>query len=228
MESKLHSFDEKLVEMLACNACPCRAEATQVVPPIFNRDKLPEIVFIGRNPGKDEDEKGIPFVGPQGNLFNSMLDEVGLERNDVYITNTLKCHTVSDRPPKWTEALICAKWLYWELTWLKPKLIVTLGNDAARILCGKDYKSVTYTHGSTLWHDRLNCLVFLSHHPGMLARKPKLMSEVWMDDLPRLKQLVIQCKQGIDLSGVGVSLPQGRQQESSPVLPPAPSFSGGD
>lgn len=110
------------------NTCPLKATATQ---PVFG-DGNPhsEIAFIGEAPGKDEDLSGKPFVGRAGKFLNELLAEIKLDRSDVYITNTVKYRPPDNRDPEPEEKVSCREWLYEELNYIKPKLIVFLGRHA--------------------------------------------------------------------------------------------------
>ncbi len=110
------------------NTCPLKKVATQPVPGAGNPSA--EIVFIGEAPGKDEDIQGIPFVGRAGQFLNEMLGEIGMKREDIYITNIVKYRPPNNRDPLPTEKEDCAPWLYEELSFIAPKIIVFLGRHS--------------------------------------------------------------------------------------------------
>lgn len=105
--------------------CQTRANAVPGVGTLY-----PEIVFIGEGPGQKEDEAGEPFVGAAGKFLNEMLASVGLRREDVYITNIVKCRPPGNRDPLPEEKALCVPFLDEQLEILKPKLIVLLGRHA--------------------------------------------------------------------------------------------------
>ncbi len=108
--------------------CELKKEATQPVPGSGNPSA--EIVFIGEAPGKSEDEQGIPFVGAAGKFLNTMLEAIGMKREDIYITNIVKYRPPNNRDPLPEEITACAEWLHEELATIAPKLIVFLGRHA--------------------------------------------------------------------------------------------------
>ncbi len=110
------------------NTCTLRATATQ---PVFGDGPADaEIVCIGEAPGKTEDEQGVPFVGAAGKVLAEMLGEIGLKREDIYITNIVKYRPPNNRDPEPEEKAACAEWLYEELNLIHPKLIIFLGRHS--------------------------------------------------------------------------------------------------
>lgn len=122
--------------MKACTLCSCRQEARQVVPGAGVIDA--EIMVLGRNPGKDEDRQGFPFVGKGGAELDVWLDKLGLDRGKILVTNLVKCHTSKDRPPTVSEITTCGEaWLRKELAELtKLQVVIPLGAEAAKYLLG--------------------------------------------------------------------------------------------
>jgi len=115
-----------------CKACTARAEA---ISPVGSSGpaKTNWIMAVGRNPGKNEDEECRPFIGKSGQFLDRYLLECGLSRNDVYVTNTIKCYTKFNREPDILEIKTCVQqWLSREIIYLQPKLIFILGADAFR------------------------------------------------------------------------------------------------
>ena len=110
------------------NACGLRASATQ--PVYGNGNPESRIVFIGEAPGADEDRDGVPFIGRAGKFLNEMLADIKLKREDVYITNTVKYRPPDNRDPLPDEIEACRQWLWEEMNFIKPLVIVTLGRYA--------------------------------------------------------------------------------------------------
>lgn len=110
--------------------CPCalKATATQAVPGDGNPRAA--VVFIGEAPGKSEDEQGRPFVGAAGKFLAEMLASIGMQREDVYITNIVKYRPPNNRDPEPQEKEDCKEWLHQELAAIKPQLIVFLGRHS--------------------------------------------------------------------------------------------------
>lgn len=120
---------EKLHLMWASkNNCTLKEEATQAVFGDGNPDA--DIVFIGEAPGKKEDIEGRPFVGAAGKFLSEMLGDIGLKREDVYITNIVKYRPPNNRDPLPEEKEACSGWLYEELNAISPKLIIFLGRHS--------------------------------------------------------------------------------------------------
>lgn len=112
----------------AANTCKLKPLATQ---PVFgDGPATAEIVFVGEAPGKTEDQTGIPFVGSAGKFLTEMLGDIGLKRGDVYITNIVKYRPPNNRDPEPDEKEACAQWLYEELNFIAPKVIVFLGRHS--------------------------------------------------------------------------------------------------
>ncbi|MEI7603888.1 MAG: uracil-DNA glycosylase [bacterium] len=118
-------FENFIIECKKCERCKLRANATQVVPGAGNPKS--EIMFIGEAPGKQEDIQGLPFVGTSGKFLNEMLASIGLNRDDVYIANVLKCRPPENRDPLPEEINACSDWLTEQLNYINPKIVVTLG-----------------------------------------------------------------------------------------------------
>jgi DNA polymerase len=123
--------------LLACTACTCRTEAMRVVPGHGPADAT--VLFLGQNPGDEEDLQGKPFVGMSGAEFDRWLGILGMHRPRVFVTNVVKCHTTNNRPPKPAEIQTCSyQWLPQELQALTAlQVILPLGKPAAQRLLGK-------------------------------------------------------------------------------------------
>jgi DNA polymerase len=137
-----------------CKGCELWQPATQVVFSAGN-PRAP-LALVGEQPGDVEDRKGIPFVGPAGRLLQDALDEAGVPRDDVYVTNAVKHFRFTERgkrrihaTPQVTHIKACLPWLEAELTLVDPALIVCLGATAARALLGPDFR-VTKQRGEVL------------------------------------------------------------------------------
>ena len=137
-----------------CKGCELWQPATQVVFSAGN-PKAP-LALVGEQPGDVEDRQGIPFVGPAGRLLQEALDEAGVAREDVYVTNAVKHFRFTDRgkrrihaTPQVTHIKACLPWLEAELTLVDPTLIVCLGATAVRALLGSTFR-VTKQRGQVL------------------------------------------------------------------------------
>jgi uracil-DNA glycosylase family protein len=137
---------EKLREAAAgCRACPLWETAKQTV---FGEGSAgADVVFVGEQPGDREDLEGRPFVGPAGQLFDQALEEAGIDRSHVYVTNVVKHFKWKPQgkrriheKPNWREIAACRPWLDAEVAVLKPRVLVCLGATAAQALLGRDFR----------------------------------------------------------------------------------------
>jgi uracil-DNA glycosylase family 4 len=127
------SWEDLEREALACTKCPlAHAGRTQVVFGVGARDA--DLVFVGEGPGAEEDKQGIPFVGRAGQLLTRLIEGIGLTRDGVYIANVVKCRPPGNRDPMPEEIETCRPYLDAQLGFLDPKVIVTLGNFATKLL----------------------------------------------------------------------------------------------
>lgn len=125
--------------------CPQMKTRTQAVPGEGNPNA--EVMIVGQGPGKQEDKEGRPFVGPAGALLDRALQQVGLKREDLWITNIVKCRVtkqegarVADRVPTAAEKRACRPWLDKELETIRPRILVCLGAPSAQWLIDKNFK----------------------------------------------------------------------------------------
>jgi uracil-DNA glycosylase len=127
------SWEDLEREALACTKCPlATAGRSQVVFGAGSRDA--DLVFVGEGPGAEEDKQGIPFVGRAGQLLTRLIEGIEMTRDDVYICNVVKCRPPGNRDPQPDEILTCRPYLEAQLDLLQPKVVVTLGNFATKLL----------------------------------------------------------------------------------------------
>jgi uracil-DNA glycosylase family 4 len=119
-------------EAATCIRCRLSESRTQVV--FGQGDPHADLMFVGEAPGFHEDRQGLPFVGPSGQLLNRLLEGIGLRRQDVYICNVVKSRPPKNRDPLPDEIAACRPWLDAQIRLVDPKVVVTLGNFAARTL----------------------------------------------------------------------------------------------
>lgn len=177
----------------ACTLCTCRPEALQVVPGVG--PTAAELLFVGQNPGEEEDRDGIPFVGRSGAEFEQWLALLGLTRNQVAITNAVKCHTTDNRQPRAGEIDTCVgAWLVKELEALpRLRFLLPLGKPALKGLVGKDADQFpAMEFRSTVIEiaaGRSVTLVPLPH-PAYLLRSPGLRPRFFADVLSEVRALL--------------------------------------
>ncbi len=145
-----------------------------------------KVMFVGEAPGKEEDEQGLPFVGPAGKLLDKMFFSIGLKREDVYIANVLKCRPPMNRNPRPDEVIQCEPYLKKQLELIKPRLIVALGLYAAQSLL-KTQQTLSKMRGSI--HQYENIPIIVTYHPAALLRNPMWKQQAW-EDLKQVKKLL--------------------------------------
>ncbi len=131
-EREFPSFAALRAEALACTRCPLAAGRTQVV--FGAGDEHADLLFVGEGPGADEDRTGEPFVGRAGKLLTSLIEGIALTRSDVYIANVVKCRPPGNRDPHPVEIESCRPYLEAQIGFIQPKVVVTLGNFATKLL----------------------------------------------------------------------------------------------
>ena len=137
-----------------------------------------ELVFVGEGPGHDEDMQGLPFVGRAGKLLTQMIEAMGLQREQVYICNVVKCRPPENRKPEDDEVATCSPYLYRQLDVIGPKAIVCLGATAAQALL-KTKDSISRYRGQ--WFDFRGSKLLVTYHPAYLLRNPAAKGDVWKD-----------------------------------------------
>ncbi len=130
--NKTEELDQLNARYTRSCTCSLRETATQAVPGTGSAEA--RLFFIGEAPGKNEDEQGIPFVGASGKFLNEMLGSIGLRREDIYITNTVKYRPPKNRDPLPEEKQACRKWLLDQIRLIDPELIIPLGRHALEYL----------------------------------------------------------------------------------------------
>jgi DNA polymerase len=165
----------------SCQKCPLGKTRTKFVFGVGNPEA--EIMFIGEAPGRDEDLRGEPFVGRAGKMLDKLLTEVGLNRQDVYIANILKCRPPDNRDPEQSEAEECEPYLLKQIELIKPKVICCLGRIAAQRLL-----KTTETLGAMRQrqYDFHGVKLMVTYHPAALLRT-SAYTQPTIDDLKRLK-----------------------------------------
>ena len=166
-------FDRQVAE---CRLCPLCRQIRHKVP--GQGDRNAPLMLIGEGPGQVEDEEGLAFVGPAGQLLTRMLASIGLPRDRVYICNVVKCRPPNNRVPTAEEAEACRIHLRMQ-TWLvRPKVIVLLGSTAARNLLDPEFR-ITRQRG--IWMERKGVWILPTYHPSALLRDPSKKRESWED-----------------------------------------------
>ncbi len=171
-----------------CTQCPL--SRTRQLPVMGRGGRKADIMLIAEAPGAEEDRQGKPFVGRSGQVLDGILHGCGLTREELYITNILKCHPPGNRDPKEEEKEACFPYLKYETFLLKPKIIVCLGRVAAQRIISPDFK-ITRQHGA--WTYRKNCALTATYHPSAILRDPSKF-DVVKEDFFRIVKKREECR----------------------------------
>jgi uracil-DNA glycosylase len=160
-----------------------------------------DIMFVGEGPGADEDEQGEPFVGRAGQLLNNMITAMGIQREDVYIANIVKCRPPGNRTPEREECDTCSPFLMRQIAVVKPKVVVALGAVAAKTLLGVNDSMINLRgkfydfnppqaknapERDPSWE---GTKLAVTYHPAYLLRDPRQKKEAWKDLQMVMKEL---------------------------------------
>jgi DNA polymerase len=173
--------EEPSLEALAgivarCKRCALAEKRKHVV---FGEgaSKIP-LMLIGEGPGATEDDTGRPFVGKAGQLLTSMLEAIGLRREDIYITNIVKCRPPGNRDPKTDETSACRPFLDRQRQLLSPAVVVALGRPATQTLL-ESTAPLGQLRGR--FHSFQKAQLLVTYHPAFLLRTPSMKAEAWKD-----------------------------------------------
>ncbi len=183
-KEKKNDWSSLKEEALTCTACGLDQTRTHVVFGVGNQQA--DIMFIGEAPGAQEDKQGEPFVGRAGQLLTSMLKAIGLQREDVYIANILKCRPQSNRDPKPEEVALCTPFLTQQIALIQPKVIVALGGTSAHYLLNTS-SPLGEMRERALTYGEQNTPLVVTYHPAYLLRSLTEKRKAWQD-LLRIKQ----------------------------------------
>lgn len=169
------------------NTCiHCPLSQSRQLPVMGRGDHQAKLMLIAEAPGGQEDQKGLPFVGPSGEILDRLFKDCGLSRESIYLTNILKCHPPGNRDPKEDEIQACLPYLKYETYLLKPKIIVCLGRIAARRIISPDFR-ITRQHGT--WTYRKNYALTATYHPSAILRDASNYELAKTDFLEIVKKL---------------------------------------
>jgi DNA polymerase len=163
------------------------------------------LVFVGEGPGEDEDKQGLAFVGRSGQLLTKILTAGGISREDVFITNVVKCRPPGNRAPTLEEMMMCGDFLEAQILLLRPKIVVCLGNTPTKWIL-KTTEGITALRGR--WFEWRGIEVFPMYHPSYLLRdesrrKGSPKDQTW-GDIQALKERMEQYRQeGAEISHDG-------------------------
>ncbi|MGB0724447.1 MAG: uracil-DNA glycosylase [Nitrosopumilus sp.] len=184
MEKKLQEIKQQVIECTKCELSKTRNNSVA-----GKGNFKSDVIFVGEAPGKNEDLKGEPFIGIAGKKLSMALESAGITRDEVYITNIVKCRPPNNRVPTTNERETCKDYLKKEIEIIKPKIICVLGNTAFGSLL--DGKEITKYRGKIVRKD--NQLYFLTVHPAATIYNQKLI-DVLKNDIEKLFKLIKELK----------------------------------
>ena len=159
-----------------CQRCKLHRSRTHIV--FGSGNSRANLVMIGEGPGEQEDLHGLPFVGPAGELLTRILEAIDLGRDDVYITNIVKCRPPGNRDPEPDEVATCTPFLHQQLEVIQPKIICALGRCAAQTLL-QTTTPISKLRGK--FYDYRGMQLMPTYHPAYLLRNPRSKRDVWHD-----------------------------------------------
>jgi DNA polymerase len=165
-------------EAASCVRCRLAGGRKTVVFGDGNPDA--DLMFIGEAPGAEEDRRGLPFVGPAGELLTRIIGAIGLAREQVYIANILKCRPPKNRDPNPEEAAACEPYLNRQIALLAPKIIVAVGRIAGQTLL-KTNTPIGKLRGRVYAYGPGGTPLLVTYHPAYLLRSPREKAKAWQD-----------------------------------------------
>lgn len=192
-DERKRALDEIAAEVAACTLCPLHAQRTNAVPGEGHPDT--EVVFVGEGPGFNEDQQGRPFVGAAGGLLNELFRAIGWQRQEVFITNVVKCRPPSNRDPEPAEIAACAPYLRRQLEALDPALVVTLGRHSLQTFMPG--ARIGATHGTMQPVDpetgARTAMTYAMYHPAAALRAGSL-KQTMLEDMCGLPTALIEAR----------------------------------
>ena len=180
-------------EVRACTRCRLHETRTRAVPGEGDPDT--EVVFVGEGPGMNEDREGRPFVGRAGGLLVRLLGSIGWQRDDVFITNVVKCRPPDNRDPEADEIAACAPYLRRQLEVLDPAVVVTLGRFSMQAFIPG--ARIGQAHGTTHAIDpgtgAANALAFAMYHPAAALRSSGV-EQTSFEDVARVPEVLLRAR----------------------------------
>ncbi len=193
-EDRRRTLDEIAAEVAVCKRCPLHVGRTNAVPGEGHADT--EVVFVGEGPGYNEDQQGRPFVGAAGGLLNELLQAIGWRREEVFITNVVKCRPPGNRDPEPAEIAACAPYLRRQLEALDPALIVTLGRHSLQTFMPG--ARISAAHGTEQPVDPATgahaATAYAMYHPAAALRQGAL-KETMYEDMAALPDVLLRARE---------------------------------
>jgi DNA polymerase len=218
-EARRVALEAIAAEVRACTKCRLAQTRTRAVPGEGHQDT--EVVFVGEGPGQTEDQQGRPFVGRAGDLLVKLLSTLGWRRNEVFITNIVKCRPPGNRDPEPDEIASCAPYLRRQLEVLDPAVVVTLGRfSMAHFRPGE---RITQIHGTAVPAPpdtgTRDALVYALYHPAAALRSSDVERQSY-DDIAGLPRVLLDARARRAAGAAGPDAPSGTGDAPSSTLGP--------
>lgn len=184
MEEKREKLKEFFLDIRECRECILHSTRNKFVFGSGSADA--EIMFVGEAPGKNEDLQGLPFVGRAGDILDSLLESIGMNRKQVFIANVLKCRPPGNRDPQIEEINICKDYLFKQIEIIGPRMICTLGKFSTQLILDTK-QGITGLRGKIFQRD--GRLVLPINHPAAVLYTPSRM-DILSQDFARIKSLI--------------------------------------
>lgn len=187
------TLESLCLDIISCKDCDLYYSRRRAVCGIGGGDS--GLMIIGEAPGPKEDMEGTPFVGRSGNLMNNVLKSVGLTRDQVYLSNAVRCRPRLGKSPKVIEIKKCSKYLRYEVDIIKPRIIVPMGNSALKalsVILGYKFPKISEIAGRIM--KIKNYYVTPQYHPAAILRNPKKL-EIFKDNFYLISQLLMDVKE---------------------------------
>ena len=185
MEVKLEKIREQVIDCTKCNLSKTRTNAVPGKGNFYS-----DVIFVGEAPGRNEDRNGEPFVGAAGKKLSASLENAGITRDQIYITNVVKCRPPNNRVPNTEERETCTDYLRQEISIIKPKIICILGNTAFNSILGGS--EMTKYRGKIVRKE--GQLYFLTIHPAATIYNQELIGTL-NSDIKRLFDIIQKIKE---------------------------------
>ena len=194
----VEEYESLVREIINCSRCPLHATRTNAVPGEGPLDA--DVMIVGEAPGRREDEMGRPFVGAAGKLLNKLIEYMGMKRDEVYITNVVKCRPPNNRDPNDSEIAACMDYLLRQIKLIKPKIIVAVGRIAGETLyraAGLRWRGLKWARGRPVEANiaGVRTTIIATYHPAAALYNPEVRTDLEGDFKGPIKA-VIRAKRG--------------------------------